>query len=113
VGKLLADPNTSVITLKSLGPSITPPATLAWNFHLRTVVLFSDQLPAQDAAVQYEIWAADANGVITRLGSFSAHPGVSVYPIRFDFTLLHVSSFQLFAGPRSAANAPLLVGTID
>jgi hypothetical protein len=88
-------------------------ATMAWNERLQRAVLFCDKLPILGDADQYEIWVADSSGTFSRLGGVDAHPGVSVYPIRFAALASPMSRLEITAGPRELAKGPVLVGEIQ
>ncbi|MGA2583447.1 MAG: hypothetical protein ABSG31_09240 [Tepidisphaeraceae bacterium] len=113
LGKLLSDPDTRLIPLSATNYSDLRGATMAWNERLQRAVLFCDKLPILGDADQYEIWVADSSGTFSRLGGVDAHPGVSVYPIRFAALASPMSRLEITAGPRELAKGPVLVGEIQ
>jgi hypothetical protein len=113
LGKLLSDPETRLISLSATNYSDLRGATMAWNGRLQRAVLFCDKLPILGDADQYEIWVADSAGTFSRLGGVDAHPGVSVYPIRFAALTSPISRLEITAGPRELAKGPVLVGQVQ
>jgi hypothetical protein len=106
VGKLVADPKTTTFTLTGSQSSVHR-AVAMWNATRQAGLLFCDDLPILPNNQAYEIWATSKEGVAAKLGQFSAKPGCSVYSFNSPLTGVPVR-IEVTAGPRSAANPPIL-----
>jgi hypothetical protein len=113
LGKNLADQNTRIVRLQSLGNAQSGSAALALNQNLRWGALFYDALAPLDGGKPYEIWAVGPSGTATELSGVAPEPGISVYPFSWTIDPGPISRIEINSGDRAAGAALIFNGSIQ